>query len=363
MSSRISSGVLLILFVLSSFAFPLRICAVEEFEDIYIRADGSIDPSTVPLATTDNITYVFTRNINASFIIERSNIVIDGDGYALLGRIYHAGFVVWGVDNVTIKNVNIKGFNGGIDLTSSNNCTISGNSITNNSGGLNFFDASGNRIFGNHIASNVDGLDFNAGSHNIIIGNNITANHYDGMWIYGPFNNNVISGNNITHNGRGIRLHFFDNTGPYDNIIVHNNFDQNNNGGVRVDATSKIFHNSLDNGYPSGGNYWGFYNGTDLFCGRYQNETGSDGIGDSPYMIDQNNVDRYPLMQPYNSGLMVTDLNKDGIVDIGDIAVVATAFGAKLGDLKWNSFADLDKNGIVNIVDMAIIAKDYMKTA
>ena len=62
-----------------------------------------------------------------------------------------------------------------------------------------------------------------------------------------------------------------------------------------------IFHNCLinssipeifqserdmwDNGNE--GNYWSDYNGTD---------TNSDGIGDTPYYIDSNNTDHYPLM-------------------------------------------------------------------
>ena len=43
--------------------------------------------------------------------------------------------------------------------------------------------------------------------------------------------------------------------------------------------------NSWDDGYPSGGNYWSDYNGTDSLKGPYQNLTGSDGVGDVPYKI------------------------------------------------------------------------------
>jgi len=38
-------------------------------------------------------------------------------------------------------------------------------------------------------------------------------------------------------------------------------------------------------GYPSGGNYWSDYIGIDA---------NHDGIGDTPYTIDANNIDRYP---------------------------------------------------------------------
>jgi parallel beta-helix repeat protein len=48
------------------------------------------------------------------------------------------------------------------------------------------------------------------------------------------------------------------------------------------------------------GNYWSDYNGTDRYSGPYQNISGSDGIGDTPYIIDQNNTDHYPLMGEFH---------------------------------------------------------------
>jgi hypothetical protein len=53
--------------------------------------------------------------------------------------------------------------------------------------------------------------------------------------------------------------------------------------------------NFWDDAYPSGGNWWSNYNGTDVYSGSHQNITGSDGIGDTPYIIDSSNQDRYPL--------------------------------------------------------------------
>ncbi|MGQ9461229.1 MAG: hypothetical protein ACUVRA_08400 [Candidatus Bathyarchaeaceae archaeon] len=59
--------------------------------------------------------------------------------------------------------------------------------------------------------------------------------------------------------------------------------------------------NVWDNGYPSGGNYWSNYSGTDLHWGSGQTETGSDGIGDTAHQIDADNIDRYPLMGPFST--------------------------------------------------------------
>jgi hypothetical protein len=58
--------------------------------------------------------------------------------------------------------------------------------------------------------------------------------------------------------------------------------------------------NVWDDGYPSGGNYWSDYDATDFYSGPYQNETGRDGIGDTAYVIDENNQDNYPLVKPWS---------------------------------------------------------------
>jgi nitrous oxidase accessory protein NosD len=78
-------------------------------------------------------------------------------------------------------------------------------------------------------------------------------------------------------------------------MIYHNNF-VNNSVQALVEPTP--FDNAWNEPYPSGGNYWTDYNGSDVFSGPYQNETGKDGIGDTPYILDNNDTDRYPLMDP-----------------------------------------------------------------
>jgi hypothetical protein len=78
--------------------------------------------------------------------------------------------------------------------------------------------------------------------------------------------------------------------------IYHNNF-VNNAEQVYVDG---FFSSVWDDGYPSGGNYWSNYAGIDKKNGPNQDYPGCDGIGDTPYTIDENNIDHYPLMNPYN---------------------------------------------------------------
>jgi PKD repeat protein len=59
---------------------------------------------------------------------------------------------------------------------------------------------------------------------------------------------------------------------------------------------------------------------------------------------------------------LATDVNKDGKVNIIDLAIAAKGFGKRPGEPYWNEAADLDKNGVINIFDIARIAKDFGKT-
>ncbi len=56
------------------------------------------------------------------------------------------------------------------------------------------------------------------------------------------------------------------------------------------------------------------------------------------------------------------DANRDGVVDLLDIVIVAVAYDSKPGSLNWNTDADLDKNGIVNIFDISAVGIDLGKT-
>jgi len=58
-----------------------------------------------------------------------------------------------------------------------------------------------------------------------------------------------------------------------------------------------------------------------------------------------------------------TDLNKDGIVNMLDIMIVASAYGSRPGDPNWNETADITKDGIVNMRDVILVVSDYGKAS
>jgi len=330
-------------------AFDIRV--VNAAGTIYVRADGSIDPPDALISTSDNVTYTLTGDVFSDgdgIVVERDKIVIDGAGYTVQGTgVYdYKGIYISDASSITVTNTYIKGFYFAIYLNStannfisqntitgnaygvqlcnitqsgyelqfnhgSSNNTISGNSITNSSGhGIILLYSSNNSIYRNDITnSSGNGIELDSSSHNSIIENTVTGNgiygiwfvlsynntassnnmtaNQNGVWLYGS-SNNTLSGNNIENNIMGIGIERYDEgyVPAENNTICHNNLIDNTH---QVSTFNYGFVNVWDDGYPSGGNYWSDYTGTDA---------NHDGIGDTPYVIDANNTDHYPLMVP-----------------------------------------------------------------
>ena len=238
-----------ILLFIGMLTLAFNIQPVKSSGTIYIRADGSVDPSGAPILRKGDL-YTLTSNITSNtdgIVIERDNMTLDGAGCTLKGGGSGDGIHLSGRHNVTIKNTDIKSFDTGILLDNSSNNTVSGNTATNN-------------------------------------------NVYAGIWLSSS-SNNTVSGNDMRNNNKGIWLQ-----SSSGNAIYHNDFINNSQQVSSYGST-----NVWDDGYPSGGNFWSDYNGTDDYSGPNQDEIGNDGIGDTSYIIDENNRDRYPLMVPWGT--------------------------------------------------------------
>jgi parallel beta-helix repeat protein len=223
MKSKAVSGIMLTLLLISMLTLAFNVQPVEASGTIYIRADGSIDPSTANITSVDNVTYYFTDNIYDEIVVQRSNITMDGNRYTLQGYGSGKGFGLTGINNVTIKNTNIKGFWTGIYLNSTSSTAISGNNITNNGYGIRFSYSSDNSISGNNITNNGYGIRFSYSSSNTISGNNITENGGAGIWL-SYSSDNSISGNNITNNDYGIPLYYSSNNTLRNNDASNNKY-------------------------------------------------------------------------------------------------------------------------------------------
>jgi len=222
---------------------------------------------------------------------------------------------------ITVKNLNLTNNEEGIQLAFTENSAITQNTITNNGAGIFFYGSSRNNISTNYIAHNEDNGISIRGGGNTLFGNTIINNGGNGVLLY--FSNyNIIRGNNITKNNRGIDIYgsqynsisgnsITNNSidglwlfGSYSNYLLGNNLTDNQ---VSIDfqmdsSSNRIYYNNFvnnevhfedvgvnfwDNSIV--GNYWSDYRGIDW---------DRDGIGDTPYIIDENNRDNHPMMEP-----------------------------------------------------------------
>lgn len=235
---------------------------------VFIRADGSVSPASAPILRNGN-TYTFTDNLYAAIKIQKSNIILDGAGFTLSGPYNGTAMDVWligqgpgqlpngtlaqyvigidlaspSVEGVTIENLKVKNFSIGMYIWTKNN-TITGNGVSSNIVGI-LLSGYNETVTRNYIADNQRGLFFGFNNKGDIIPSDIVINHND-------FENNIVQLN-------GCECKDYNTTEP---------------------------PHSWDDGRQ--GNFWSDYNGTDV---------NSDGIGDTRYVIDVLNQDRYPLMQ------------------------------------------------------------------
>jgi len=189
-------------------------------------------------------------------------------------------------DVITYNSITDNGGNGIETESSMVSYIISENEILNN--GLNGFQmdwASNATITKNRIQNNTEnGIRVYESRNNTISKNNIDDNKANGIYLQTYSFLNLIFLNNITSNSE---IGISNNQYSSDNLIHHNNFIDNGNQATTYTGETNRW--GWDNGFPSGGNYWSDYKGTD---------SNEDGLGDTPYIINENNQDNYPLMNP-----------------------------------------------------------------
>jgi parallel beta-helix repeat protein len=253
---------------------------IDESTDVTITHNRALENGGTGIGTIDS------ENIT---IFQNDAIENGGNGL----RIYSSD-EIWAIENLVNSNDGV-----GISISGgSSSIQIDGNIVSNNDFsksdgyGVSITFASKVEIIDNLIFSNNGvGVGVLQGSSNIQILRNAILNNIGGFssstGIHVYFGSIILIGCNDIRDhtptlngfgGLGIYL------GKVSNSVTvfHNNFVNNS----AIDDSSG---NNWDIGYPSGGNYWDDYIGID---------GDGDGIGDTPYAIRWDKMDRYPLMEP-----------------------------------------------------------------
>jgi len=88
-----------------------------QVEKIVIARDGSVEPLDAPVDRVENV-YRLMASVcsQKGIVVEASNVVIDGGGFALTGFkvLGSAGITLTFVSNVTIRNLSVSGFYYGV---------------------------------------------------------------------------------------------------------------------------------------------------------------------------------------------------------------------------------------------------------
>ena len=278
-------------------AIQTQFVKAQSTSPICIRSDGSVDPATAPIQHVGNAYKILANINNTSLVVEKNNIVLDGQGFKLGSGIYASGQAAINLTctNVTVMNFHITGWQVGVLGVFDGN-TIVGNNFTQNGYDLAIY-ANNYKVTGNYLGS-----ERIVGNNNIISQNIISLRGYtSGFWISSS-SGTIIEANDITLTKETTSFISTDN-GNFQ--VYHNNFVniEVNTGGAFLFIISYPQQTTdssppWDNGYPSGGNYWSDY------ASRYPNATeiDSSGIGNTPYVnsVAPVVIDRYPLITQYN---------------------------------------------------------------
>jgi len=258
--------------ILASFSslatFPGKTSAYTPHDSIYIEGDAYFIPSNGVVGGngTESDPYIIggwdiTPNTGCAIVIKstgrhfviRDVYLHDGAGCGIYLRI---------VANARIEDAIIADVGGGAMIAE----VMTDSEISNNN------------ISGS-------GIDFD-GAHNVTVAGNHVVTYHDGINIWAS-SDVTIRDNNIDSTETAVPVRDSSNVRVFHNRIKGDQLHA-------VDTGS----NQWDDGYPSGGNYWSNYTGSDTYSGPAQDQPGRDGIGDTPFIIDNDSQDRYPLIPP-----------------------------------------------------------------
>ncbi len=331
--------------------FPLRI-VVGLAMLVIILLSGEVSAQTISSCTTISSagSYVLGADIknNADTTcinITSNDVIFDGNGYTITGNGTGNGIYINNARGVIVHNLNTRNFHNGIYLANSWGNNLANNTASsNNWHGIVLENSWNNNLANNTVSSNRESGFYLINSWNNSLAYNIAiSNSQNGFYLINSWKNNL--GNNLTDNTAssndqsGIYLldswisNLANNTvssnnqsglylvNSWNSNLANNTISSNNQSGVYLEDSwnSDVYNNVFNNtnnfqiirsknskwnlsktpgrnivGGPFlGGNFWANPMGTGF--SQTCTDADGDGICDSLYVLDGNNIDRLPL--------------------------------------------------------------------
>jgi parallel beta-helix repeat protein len=308
---------LLALAIISLIVFPISTAHVRTLAqpDLHVHnVDTGIDYSTIQEA------------LDAAQTLDGHTILVDSGTYyervtiskavRLIGASQDATIIDGNdttqvVVSLTASNAEIANFtvqNGlwAIDLHNLQNATVTGNKMLNCSyRGMFLYNCLRSTVSNNTIIStNEAGIEL-WDSHEIEITNNYVTNTSHAIYLLDNSTENVVRNNFVTNNPQGLVLAVSSNN----NTIVGNTATQSNIGAIVTGGNhnNTIYHNNVINNtqpfftYEGASNFWDNGNEGNFWENYHGDDPTEDGVGDTPYIIDEKNQDNHPLMGFFNN--------------------------------------------------------------
>jgi len=273
---------------IGAFSFLTGCCSVQA-DTLYVDDSGGAPYATIQDAidaanTSDTIyilagTYLETIDINKPLTVQgisRESVSIEGSGNHTV--IVSSNNVT--LTDISIRNSGISSHFSGIFLKDISNCTVQRIWVRYAGNGVYLVSTTDNIISDNSIELCNCGLYLSNADDNMITKNDVHNNNMYGVQVSVSSTNNIFSENDFSLN------------------LVKNAYD----------LASNIWS------YQEKGNYWDDYTGYD---------NNSNGIGDTPYLIDSNSLDAHPLGD-------FLSIDQQPIAYIDAISPTTTVYGSEV---------------------------------